>query len=343
MTHWQWRLSLGALVAASCLVISPAFGTTSVDPLLLRALDSIDPYTHIEVSLKDGTRILGDFQGTQEERFLLIGQAYGQEVRSGRMNLEEIDRIRHRKSGAGKGWNTGFTTGAILGGSLFMLWGLAIDSIDGDSSGVGPIVGITLAGTVVGGVGLGLVGSGIGALSTVWHTDYESPRALPPPPEHTESSETRINLGFGLATGWNYDNDYSTTGFFGSAGLDKDLGPRFRFGPELAYYDLGGTTVDHTFGYSYYRSVSPILNLGIAATWQAAGAGWSPLVILGTGYYIGGEGFLGASIGGGLRYRTSSGQDIRLEIRDHINIYDGEDNSQPDNFLTIGANFSFSL
>lgn len=343
MTHCQRRTGLWVLMAAGWLTIFPCSARAEIDPLLIQVLDNLDPYTHIEVTMRDGTRTLGNLQGTEEGRYLLIGQMYGPETRSRKMELGGVDRIRHQKSGASKGWNTGFTTGAILGGSLFMLWGLAIDSIDGESSGVGPIVGITLAGTVVGGVGLGVVGSGIGALSTVWQTDYESPRALPPPTEQGEPSATRISLGFGVATGWEYDSDYTASGFFGSAGLDKDLGPRFRFGPELAYYDLGGTTVDETFAYSYYRSVSPILNLGIAGTWQASGPGWSPLLILGTGYYIGGEGFLGASLGGGIRYRTTSGQDIRMEIRDHINIYHGKFNYQPDNFLTIGANFSFSL
>ena len=325
------------------LVSMPASAETSADPLLITSLDKLAPETLLEVTMRGGSRYVGHLAGMAGGHLLVRPTPDSAvQLTAWRLPPEDVLRIRHRSSGAGRGFKTGFTTGAMLGGGLSLLWGIALDSIDGEGGNIGAIAGFTMAGTLVGGLGVGIVGSGIGALSDVWTTDYEAPEALPLPHEETLDT-TRMGLGFGVASADEKDVDYHKTALYGNVRLQRPLGARFDFGPEIGYYDLDGVIRRRETNYYSYTSVSSVLTLGLASLFQSRKAGWAPYLVLGTGYYIGGGEYLGISVGGGVRYRTAGRQDVKFEIRHHFNVYEGEHADHLDHFATFGANFSFDL
>jgi len=326
-------------------VFLPAIGWAQPDVLLTETLAKLKPSTKLDVSVQSGDRLLGHFVGVQEDQILLT--SFEHPSRNLQADLHDIALIRQEKSGVSRGFSTGFPTGAILGGSLFTLWGLAISSLDGDTSDdTMGVIGIGVMGALAGGVALGTVGAGIGALTSAWYTIYESPGYHPDnqtESEIPEPGDTRLNLGAGLVWGFEDASSYDATGLFGQGGLMKSLGMGFELGPEIGYYNLAGS-IAQSNGYStWYTSVSPALSFGLLTTLQKREPGWQPYLVGGTGYYIAGAEYLGVSFGGGLCYRTLQKQEFKFEIRDHINVYDSGHDFYLDYFITAGAVFSFGL
>ena len=332
------------IIALCCLAAwFPQAVLGSGDPLLESALAKLNPSNIIEVTLLNGDRYWGNFAGVQGGELVLApAPETGLPTSQQSWPLQEIVRLRVERSGARRGFSTGFATGAVAVGSLSLLWGLAISTLNESDDDTMGIIGFTALGTLAGGLGLGVIGAGIGALTDVWYTLYESPLApteiLPVHPD-----ETRLGLGIGVASGFNAGEDFQETGLYSQLGLQKTLGSSFEFGPEIAYYDLGGTVTHGTGDTSYFMSVSPVLTIGLAGSFQSNRNGWVPYFVTGTGYYIDGGEYLGLSFGGGLRHRGSGRQDVKLEIRDHVNLYDDGHSFHYDHFLTLGANISFSL
>jgi len=324
-------------------VAIPVLAETSPDPLLISSLDNLKPETLLDVTMRGGSRYIGHLAGVASGHLLVRPTPDStSSLTAWRLPLEDVLRVRHQSAGTGRGFKTGFTTGAMLGGSLSLLWGIAIDSIDGEGGNIGAIAGFTMAGTLAGGLGAGILRSGIGALTNVWTTDYVAPEALPLP-EGEIPENTRMGLGFGVASANKEDVDYHKTALYGNVRLQRPLGLRFDFGPEIGYYDLDGVIRRRESNYYSYTSVSSVLTLGLATIVQSRKAGWAPYLVLGTGYYIGGGEYLGISLGGGIRYRTAGQQDVKLELRHHFNVYESEYEDHLDHFATFGANFSFDL
>ena len=140
------------------------------DPLLATALAELDPGSPLQVTTLGGDNLLGYYAGNRQGELIL------QEPDS-RIPLAEIVRLRERVNGAGTGWSTGFTTGAVVGGSVCLLWGLAISGLNSDDDNIMGIVGFTGVGVIAGGVGFGAIGASLGALGNVWKVRYESPLA----------------------------------------------------------------------------------------------------------------------------------------------------------------------
>lgn len=330
-----------AVLSLLILFSFPVFG--QVDPLLQEAVASLKPEAEIEATLARGDRWRGVFAGCSADQLLLLGSfAPGDPGSTVSLELQEIVRLNVAGSGSGRGFRAGFTTGVVTGGSLSLLWGLAISSLSGDDDHTLGIVGFTLVGGMAGGVALGALGGGIGALTRVWETVYESPD-FPGPPDTPAHRNTQVGLGLGLAAGFQEQDDYQQTGLYGHGGLQVPLGAWADVGPELGYYDLGGSVTKIGPGYTYESSVSPVISIGLAARFQPRKSGWAPYLVAGTGYYIADGEYLGLSLGGGLRYRTLGRQEMRLEIRDHFSIYDDSHSFVLDHFITLGANFSFGL
>lgn len=328
------------LCLAFCLPQSALGGS---DPLLVEAVGRLDPAARIDVTMLNGDRYLGNFAGAASDS-LLINILLNEKIpnRVAALPMTDIIRLRENRSGAARGFKTGFTTGAVAGGGLSLLWGMALSSMfDGDID-EGTVFGFTLLGTLAGGLGVGVLGLGIGALADVWYTVYESPLA-PPLASLSEPDETRLTLGFGAASGHREDHDFDAGGLYGQLGLQKPLSSHFELGPELAYYDLDGTISHQSPGYSYVERISPVITIGLTGTFQSKHDGLSAYLIAGTGYYLGNGEYLGLSFGGGLQYRTRGRQSIKIEIRDHLNLTNNSQDSSLDYFWTLGANFSFGL
>lgn len=332
------KLVLPGLFLLLGLVPDPSLG--QVDPLLETALAGLAPGCPLEVTTLSGDRQLGFFAGVQAGDILLTrSEPTGVPLLA--VPLAAIGRLREEAGAAGVGWRTGFTTGAVVGGSLSLLFGLALSSLDGDDGDdTMSILAFTGLGLAAGGVTFGLVGAGIGSMTTVWQTRYEAPGVLP---ASSAEESTMATLGLGLASTSADGNDFSAQGLVVQAGLRRSLGSRFSIGPELAYYDVGGTLRHEGPGYTSFESVGARASFGLAAGWERARRGWSPFLTAGTGYYIGDGEFLGLSLGGGLRYRTAGHQDIRLEVRKHLNIYEGRNDFRHDGLFTAGAIFAFGL
>ena len=112
----------------------------------------------------------------------------------------------------------------------------------------------------------------------------------------------------------------------------------------MAYYHIEGLVQQNDYGYTWYESYGPVLSIGLVGVLQPRGGGWAPYLVAGTGYYLGDGEFLGASFGAGIRYRTAGRQDFKLELRDHVSIYDGDEyNFRLDHLLTVGAVLAFDL
>jgi hypothetical protein len=332
-----------ALALLCLLFLLPVQAAGQVDPLLDHAINKLKPDAELGVSMATGDIYLGQFSGRQNDQLLLTGSFdHGEPGSTVTLPLADIVRLQVSGSGAGRGFKAGFTTGAVVGGSLSLLWGLALSSLDSDDDNTMGIIGFTMLGTMAGGIGFGSVGAGIGALTDAWYTVYESPDARFPP-DRSGSRDTRVALGLGLASGYQDREDYQQTGLYGTGGLQVPVGSLVEVGPELAYYHLGGSIEHHQADYTYFTSVSPVVSIGLAASLQPRKSGWAPYLVAGTGYYFSEGEYLGLSLGGGLRFRTAGDQEARLEIRNHFSIYDDGHNFVLDHFLTLGANFSFGL
>jgi hypothetical protein len=323
------------LLLAPCL---PGKLLADTDPLLAVALADLTPGDHLLVTTAGGDNIPGFYAGTRQGELMLREP-------EGRIPLANVLRIRERINGAGTGWNTGFTTGAVVGGSVCLLWGLALSSLDSDDDNIMGIIGFTGTGIIAGGVGFGAIGAGLGALGSVWKVRYESPLApVLDPPGSSRTGDTRLALGLGYASAREAEADFQTGGMYGQVGLQRPLGPHFSLGPEIAFYNVEGVILQHSHGYSYYDSFGPVLSIGLAGVLQPRGGGWAPYLVAGTGYYLGDGEFLGASFGAGLRYRTQGRQEFKLELRDHVNIYDDDAlDFRLDHLLTVGAVLAFDL
>ena len=321
----------------------PALGT--VDPVLEDALDRLPPGGELDVTMTGGDRFLGYYSGIESGRLLVrTTGAQGTTAAPDKLLLEDILRLRVSCSSTRKGFNIGLTTGAVTTGSLSLLWGIALTSLDEGDDSFADVLGFTMAGTVIGGLALGTLGAGIGAVSSHWETVYESPLA-PPLEDLPVSSPSRLGLGFGVASGHSAQVQDTSVGICGRFDIQMPLSGRFTLGPEIGYYDISGEGTVSTYGYTHAGSFSQVVTFGLVTTWQSRRRGWAPFLMAGGGYYVGGEGFLGFSFGGGLRYRTADRQEFRLEFRDHVNIWDSDEEQDllPDYFLTLGAALSFDL
>jgi hypothetical protein len=349
MIHF-YRFPLGVLLFF--LVLLPSALLADQKPLdrrLILALEQVDPGQMLDVRRAGGSRSTGFFSAVREGQ-LVLQAAPSDTLPAPAPEMIDLREIRHlavRQGAAATGFRTGFTPGALLGGSLGLLFGLALDSLDGQQDSTTGVLSLGLASGIVGGTILGAVGAGIGALSTEWHTIYRSEAedwdaaALPSPPR------TALALGVGGCSGINTDRDFTESGPFGSIRLNRRLGSDWEVGPEISYFNISGTyleTFDYGTGsYESRTAISSVLLFGLVGGWSGSEQGWGPFFNLGAGLYVGGNGFPGLSVGGGMRFSDEGGRQMSFELRDHINLNDEDAGNTVYHILTAGAVFSFSL
>ena len=341
--------SLPIIVTFLLALIGAARASATVDPELVSTLGRVPPNSLLDVRDAAGNRFIGHLAGIQESRLVLhtVPAAEEEMSREVQVDLADIDYLARRQGAASTGFGTGFTTGAMLVGSLSLLFGLALDSLDGEQNNTSDVLGIGLAGGIAGGTVLGLAGAGIGALIKEWDCIYRSPALRAAEPDWDLRHRNSLALGVGVASGINTREHYSESGPFASLKWNRRLGKQWEVGPEIAFFKVGGTHEEEfrsdTYTYTYQESVSDLLAFNVVTGWCNSRKGWSPFMNVGFGLYVGGGEFPGLSIGGGLSFRDAGGREVRFELRDHLNLSNDDHGNPVDNLLTAGAVFSFSL
>jgi hypothetical protein len=299
----------------------PAFAGDPGDshPDALATLIPELPRDHIlEITLDNGSVHTGYLVRARLDSLTL--KPWGDDPRS-IVAVDEIIRIRERRSNAGRGFGWGAVSGALVGGSLGFLSGLYLSSINSrEESDTGPVIGGTVVGAAVGAGIFGLTGWGIGALSRSWRTLYGDESLGVPGEDH---APTRLALDFGYGS---LRRDQTTfDGFAARLGLDKPISKHMLMGPHFEY-----VSSDDSFHASF----------GMKAYLRHNGFG--PYAAGGFGWYWGNGGYLGGHLGGGVRYLNHRGTDFRLDGRYHFNVSDIDKGSDA-GYWTVTAGFSFEL
>ena len=327
---------------------SPAHAQQPVDPQLVQTLTQVPAGSFLEVRDLAGNRIIGTLAGVRDGQIVLrkLPLHEGDAALEESVDLADVHYLARQQRAAGTGFGAGFTTGALLGGSLGLLFGLVVDSLDGQEDGTA-VLGMGLTGGVAGGVVLGGVGAGIGALAREWNVLYRSPTLMATDPGWESRGRTSFSVAVGGCSGIQNDLDYTESGPFASLRLNRTLGSHWELGPEVSYFNVGGTyerevTVG-TGTYNYRESVNSVIAFSVVGGWVNARRGWSPYVNLGAGLYVDGNSYPGLSFGGGFRFRDEDGVEMRFDLRDHMNLQEDDLERHMDHLLTAGAVFSFSL
>jgi hypothetical protein len=256
--------------------------------------------------------------------------------------VDEVVRIRERRSNAGRGAGWGATSGALVGGGLGLLSGLYLASInDSEASDAGPVVLGVVAGAAVGAGVFGVAGLGIGAMTTSWRDVWVAPGAGAGRAAGEESVPTRLNLAAGAGTIEIRDERFS--GFAWRVGLSKPITPHLEMGPHFEFVHNDGSVVrDTPGGGTEYISTDNVFHASFGTRLYVATSGFGPYAALGAGWYFGNGGYLGGHVGGGLRYLNRSGTDLSLDARWHFNITEIDRGSSA-GILTVTAGIAFDL
>ena len=75
---------------------------------------------------------------------------------------------------------------------------------------------------------------------------------------------------------------------------------------------------------------------------RARRPGLSPYATMGLGWFISNDAYLGAHLGGGLRWQFHNGNDLEFDMRYHFNLIDVDDD-EVDSFWTLGLGLGFDL
>lgn len=289
----------------------------------------------LEVTLDDGTVHIGDLVRARLDSLVLEPEGGLPETA---MAVDEIIRIRERRSNAGRGFGWGAVSGVLVGGSLGFLSGLYLSSINSsEESDTGPVIGGAVVGAAVGAGIFGLTGWGIGALTGSWRTIYGPVDGDEKGDDHSPT-RLALDLGYGSLK----RKEVTFEGFAARLGLHKPISSRVQMGPHFEYVNLGGSTVSQGNGYEEYVSSDDSFHASFGMKANLNRSGFGPYAAAGFGWYWGNGGYIGGHLGGGVRYLNRGGTDFSLDGRYHFNLTEIDKGSDA-GYWTLTAGFSFEL
>lgn len=289
----------------------------------------------LEVTLDDGSIHTGYLVRARIDS-LVLGP-WGEEAETS-LAVAEIVRLREKRSNAARGAGWGAVSGTLIGGSLGILSGLYLSSInDSEESDVGPVLGGAAIGAAMGAGVFGLTGWGIGALTGSWRTLY-GPEEQDIKGDDHAPTRLALDLGYGSLK----RSETTFDGFTIRLGLNKPISSRIQMGPHLEYVNLGGTSVNYGNGYEEYVSNDDSFHASFGMKANFKRTGFGPYAAAGFGWYWGNGGYLGGHLGGGLRYLNRGGTDFNLDGRYHFNVTEIDKGSDA-GYWTLTAGFSFEL
>jgi len=315
---------------------------------LRELLATVDARQPLRVSLAAGTPVEGHPWRVVADTLLLVppqhfsadgGAPAAAHLR--RVPLAEIVRVQQRHSAAAGGARWGTTSGVVVGGTLGLLFGVAIASINNDDDGPeGPIIGGALVGSVAGALFGRVIGAGIGLMTHDWYTIHPRSGERTTTPTAAEPSRTRLHLEPCFSFGRRGEIDGGGPG--ARIGVLRRIGSGIEMGPVIEYHLIGADVLRGTsFGTTYLTRSDPLLAVGLDLRLHGAGARLRPFGAAGVGWSISNDLFLGAHLGGGLRWRDAGGRDYSLGLRHHFELVGG--NADDARFWSLGAGISFGL
>lgn len=337
------------LAAAQAGDAASEFATTPlrqpVDTRDLRAvLTFADPDRELRVFLVDGRRIDGFPWLVERDTLRLITpedyRADEAAVGTLAVPLADITTVGQYRSGAPEGLRWGAKSGAIVMGGLGLLTGVVVAAFaDDDDSDIGawPVLLFGFAGALAGAGAGSMVGGMAGLLTADWHALW------PPDAVAAGADDPRLpHSRWCLEPGWSFrpgvDADGSGPGL--RASRLRRLGRTIELGPCLEYHDIEGVVRHESdYGYVYLASVSPVLALGLDLRANDRAPGLRPVGSAGLGWAIGGDVYLWAHAGAGLRWRGEHGAEFSLIGRRGLPLAGGQDATVAFWAVSAGATF----
>jgi hypothetical protein len=255
---------------------------------------------------------------------------------AGRIPATSIQRVWLRGRAVRKGATIG---GTILGASGALLGLLfAAYCVSESECGDGVWLTASAAGFGIGAAAGALTGGLAGAAIPKWHhLDFGVPHA-----PLTERGPTADRIGtFSLQGGWARGRDRNSApgGLGGRLGLSADLPGGFAPGLEVGRFNLGRGEVTSPRGVTH-RFNESVLHVGLSLTKTRDHGRLRPYGLAGLGYYSWRgfdsfvlnpdfdylfpethRSFLGASLGGGARYRARRNLSLEMEGRWHTSLH----------------------
>jgi hypothetical protein len=265
------------------LLWSPAASAT---PTLVQILFDVPSGRAVEISLANGSRYDGTIAHVSADSVLLDVREPEWAAPTTTLALDEITRVRERRSNLGRGAGWGAVSGAVVGGSLGLLSGLYLASTnDTQDSDAGPVIGGTLVGAAMGAAAIGVVGLGVGAMTKSWRTIY----GVEEPDREESAGDDRApsRLDVGIGSGILERDDVEFQGFAGRLGLLKQVSAHMEMGPHFEYVHLGGTETVYQDGGYYTVNSDPSFQASLGIKLNARRTGFAPPASGGFGWYWG--------------------------------------------------------
>lgn len=257
--------------------------------------------------------------------------------------LDRIELVRVWRKNTKAGARIGAVSGVVIAGAFGALVGAYLTSIDGHDNGVvgGALAGFTLFGAA-GAAGGGLLGAGIGSVSSSWHSLWPEAAQSPSPAtvRPAPSGATRLGLFAGAAR--SLLEGYEVTRLAARLSLRRDVGEKLSLGPEIGFESFGGSTTRQGENSTYQSGVDDIVKFSLTGNLRSRRTGPSPHLTAGAGWFISNDAYLGAHVGGGVQWRGQKGHDVGLDIRYNFGLRE-VDASQVATYWTVGLSFGFGL
>ena len=328
-----------ALSGAVPSAVGTAAGAPDRSPTLVEVLRDTEAGVDLAVTAADGRTMSGRFIGASADSLFLT--ADNRAAPAVGIPLADVGVVRERQSNTGRGASIGAMSGGIALGAFGLLMGSYVATINGeDYSDVAPIVTLTAVGLAAGGLAGGLLGVGVGALTSSYRTIWPLALAEPLPPRDVYSEATRLGLFAGAAR--SMQSRYEVTRPAANIGLLKSLGENLGLGPEIGYCDFNGAVTTSDLNGTATRGYDSILNLSVAADFHPARRALAPFASVGLGWYLTNDVYVGAHLGGGVRWTASRVTDLTLQMRYNFSLTPPND-GRIDRFWTMGLGFGFGL
>ena len=301
------------------------------------ALRDITRDDMLRVTIWDGEIVQGTFMALLADTLMIDSRREEGESVLLRLPTDTVQRLEKWESSTARGARWGATTGAVAVGSLGGLLGWVMASLgEGDDTGtLVPILAGATLGALSGAIVVGGVGAAFGALSNDWTIIYP-----PPGPGDPRRPSRTIRLFLDVSEAWNVEADFPGGVFGARLGLLKDMSRHVQMGPAIGFYNFEQRAARPLDGGSYYRSTDPVTNMGLDVVVSGRSGGFAPYAVVGTGWYVSSDLYLGLMGGAGLRWRNATGQDYHLDVRRHVGI-SGDVSGGVDDFWTVSADITF--
>jgi len=317
----------------------PSF--THAAPPLVQILFEVPAGRAVEINLEDGSRFVGLITAVTADSVTLDIEEPEWAEPAATLAVDEIVRVRERRSNAGRGAGWGAVSGALVGGGFGFLSGLYLASTnDSRSSDAAPVLFGTVIGAGLGAAALSVVGLGAGAMTSSWRTIYGVEYTDRESLAGDDRAPSRLDIAGGV--GLLERQGVEFRGFAGRFGLLKQVSGHLEMGPHFEYVHLGGTETRHENGATISVTSDPSFHASLGFKLNARRSGFGPYATTGFGWYWGDGGYVGGHLGAGVRFMNRKGSEFNLDGRYHFNITD-IDKGADRGFWTIGAGFAFDL